>query len=95
VIDTLKIAKRLEQAQLSSEQAEAIAESIAEVTSAEFATRADLKELELQLVKSIDDVKDQLTNRINVILWAVCGFTGITWILQIFGAAIRHFFGQP
>jgi hypothetical protein len=59
-----------------------------------LATPADLKELELRLIKSINDVKDLLTSRVNVILWAVCGFTGITWILQIFGTAIRHFFGQ-
>jgi hypothetical protein len=37
-----------------------------------------------------------LTSKTNsqAILSALCGLTCIAWVLQIFGAAIRHFFGN-
>ncbi len=102
MIDTLKISRELEAASLTKVQAEAIAEALAGVTASDLASKADLKDLELRLTKEISavrqeisTVRDQLSGRINVILWAVCGLSGITWILQIFGMAIRHAFGQP
>jgi hypothetical protein len=95
MIDTLKISKELEAATLSKAQAEAIATALAEVTSAELASKNDISQLELRLTKEIGAVRDQLAGRINVILWAILGVAAITWVLQIFGTAIRHFFGQP
>jgi hypothetical protein len=105
VIDTLKISKQLEAAALTKAQAEAIAEALADVTTAGLATKsdvielrsilkADIKDLELRLSAKIIDLKDQLTGRIYMILWGVIGAGAITWILQIFGTAIRNAFGQ-
>lgn len=101
MIDTLKISKALETATVPKIQADAIAEALAEVTTSDLASksdisnlRTDLKDLELRLSKDISAVRDQLTGRINVILWAVGGVGALTWILQIFGTAIRHLFGQ-
>jgi hypothetical protein len=42
MIDTLKIARRLEEAELSKVQAEAIASSLAELTAADLATKEDI-----------------------------------------------------
>jgi len=93
MIDTLKIAKRLEAANLGATQAEAIAESIAEVTSSDLATKADLKDLELRLVEKINAVRDRIDAVRDRILWAVVGIGIITWLLQVFGNSIRHLLG--
>jgi hypothetical protein len=100
LINTLKISKALETATVPKIQADAIAEALAEVTASDLASksdisdlRTDLKDLELRLSKDVSTVRDQLTGRINVILWAVCGVGVLTWILQIFGTEIRHAFG--
>jgi hypothetical protein len=99
VTDTLKISKQLEAANLTKVQADAIAEALAEVTTAELATKNDLSQLELRvtkelsgLSKEIGSVRDSLTGRINVILWAIGGVGIIAWVLQVFGTAIRHVF---
>ena len=86
MIDTLKISKNLEAALMPKAQADAIAESIAEVATADLATKADLKDLELRLSEKINTVRD----RIGTILWAVVGVGILTWLLQIFGTNIRH-----
>jgi hypothetical protein len=84
MIDTLKIAKRLQEAKFSTEQAEAIAQSIAEITGAELATKADLKDLELRL-----------GDNINHVFLGLLGAAAVTWILQIFGTSLKHFFNLP
>ena len=49
MIDTLKIARRLEDALLSKAQAEAIAESIADIQNSDLATKADLSALRAEI----------------------------------------------
>ena len=93
MIDTLKIAKRLEAANLNATQAEAIAESIAEVTTAELATKADLANLELRLTEKINTVRDRIDSVRDRILWVVVGIWILTWLLQIFGNNLKHVFG--
>ena len=106
LIDTLKLAKQLEAAHLSTEQAEAIATAIAEVASGELATKADLQSLESRLSDKIVGVRidvidrlESVTERINAVrdrvTWAVVGIGGLTWLLQLFGANLKHFFGLP
>ena len=92
MIDTLKIAKRLEAANLNATQAEAIAESIAEVTTAELATKADLANLELRLTDKINAVRDRIDSVRDRILWVVVGIGILTWLLQIFGNNLKHVF---
>lgn len=92
MIDTLKIAKRLEAANLNATQAEAIAESIAEVTTAELATKADLANLELRLTEKINTVRDRIDSVRDRILWVVVGIGILTWLLQIFGNNLKHVF---
>jgi hypothetical protein len=105
-IDTLKLAKQLEAAHLSKEQAEAIATAIAEVASGELATKADLQSLESRLSDRIIGVRvdlidrlESVTDRINAVrdrvTWAIVGVSGLTWLLQLFGTNLKHFFGLP
>ena len=93
MLDTLKLAKQLEAAHLSTEQAEAIATAIAEVASGELATKADLKDLEMRLSDKINDVRTDLSLRIDHTLKVILGVGGLTWVLQIFGTNLKHFFG--
>jgi hypothetical protein len=81
MLDTLKIAKRLQKAKFSTEQAEAIAESIAQIAETELATKADLKDLKLRL-----------GDKINRAFLGLLGAAAVTWILQIFGTSLKHFF---
>jgi hypothetical protein len=90
MIDTLKISKDLENATLTKAQADGIAEAIMQVTSSDLVSKADLKDLELRLIKEMGGLRD----RVNTILWAILGVGVVTWILQFFGASIRHLFGQ-
>src|SRR6266403_1769869 len=99
MLDTLKIAKRLQEAKLSAEQAEAIAESIAEVVSADLATKADLKDLEMCLSDKIIGIRTDLMDRMDLwaeriyrIFLALLGMGVLTWVLQIFGTNLKHFF---
>ena len=107
MLDTLKIAKQLEAANLSKEQAEAIATAIAEVALGELATKADLQGIEARLqslearlgdkltgvrIDVIDRI-DAVTERIYRVTWAIAGVGGLTWLLQLFGANLKHFFG--
>ena len=104
MFDTLKIAKRLEAANLSAEQAEAIATSIAEVASSELVTKADLQEVETRLNDKIIGVRidlidriESVTDRINAVRdrvsWTVIGVGILTWLLQLFDTNLKHFFG--
>src|SRR5258705_7778082 len=97
MIDTLKIAKRLEAAHLSVEQAEAIATSIAEVASGELATKADLQGLEARLSDKIVGVRVDLIDRIEIvneilnsacdrITWVIIGVSGLNLVAPI----VRH-----
>ena len=99
MIDTLKLAKQLEAAHLSVEQAEAIATAIAEVASGELATKADLQSLETRLHIDMIDRFETVNERINSVrdrlTWAVIGVGGLTWLLQLFGTNLKHFFGLP
>jgi hypothetical protein len=71
MIDTLKISKNLEAAHLSKEQADAIAESIAEVTTSDLATKGDLSALQAEFHKSL--------GRLTTVLW----ITQLTTIMVI------------
>jgi hypothetical protein len=104
IVDTLKIAKQLEAAHLSVEQAEAIATAIAEVASGELATKADLQSLESRLSDKIVGVRidvidrlESVTDRINAVrdrvTLAIVGVSGLTWLLQLFGTNLKHFLG--
>jgi hypothetical protein len=107
MIDTLKISKQLEAASLPKAQADAIAEALADVTTAELATKVDLANLELRLNEKINslrdligDVRDQIGNirdRVNTILLGILGVGAVTWIFgSAIGTAIRKAFGgQP
>jgi hypothetical protein len=104
MLDTLKIAKRLEAANLPAEQAEAIVSALAEVASSEFATKADLQGLETRLSDKIIGVRidvidriESVTDRIDTVrdrvTWVIVGVSGLTWLLQLFGTNLKHFFG--
>lgn len=102
MLDTLKIAKQLEAAHLSVEQAEAIATAIAEVASGELATKADLKDLEMRLSDKIVGVRTDLMDRMDLwaeriyrIILALLGMGVLTWLLQLFGTNLKHFLGLP
>jgi hypothetical protein len=87
MLDTLKIAKRLEAANLSTAQAEAIAEAIAQVTDAELAAKADLKETELRLSEKI--IQSERATR-NLIIIAYGGILG-TYGLIVASVFVNHF----
>lgn len=80
MIDTLKISKNLEAATLTKPQAEAIAEAIAEVTSADLATKVDIKDLELRLQDRLLDIQ----NRMHQLIFG-------TYALIVVGVFINHF----
>ena len=84
MIDTLKISKQLEAATFSKVQSEAIAEAIAEVTSVNLVTKADLelglKELELRLSEKI--ITSERATR--TLIFAACG-------LIVAGVFVNHF----
>jgi hypothetical protein len=80
-IDTLKLAQELkEKAHLTDEQAEGFASAIAETLHDDLATKAELREVELQLNAKIESAKSE------IIKWMVAtiGFQ----VLIIFGALI-------
>ena len=80
MIDTLQITKRLEAANLSPAQAEAIAESIAQVAGTELATKTDLANLELPLTDKINNASD----RLNTMMFGAYG-------LIVLGIFVNHF----
>jgi hypothetical protein len=57
VIDTLKITRRLEAASLPTAQAEAIAQAIAEVTSMDLATKADIADVRTAIAELKADLQ--------------------------------------
>ena len=61
MIDTLKIARRLEAANLPKSQAEAIAESIADIQNSDLATKADLSALRAEIHEGI--------GKLTITLW--------------------------
>jgi hypothetical protein len=103
MVDTLKLAKQLEAAHLPAEQAEAIATAIAEVASGELVTKADLQSqlqgLESRLRTDMIDRFETVNERIDAfrdrVTWAIVGVSGLTWLLQLFGTNLKHFFGLP
>jgi Protein of unknown function (DUF1640) len=59
--DTLKVARKLEQAGFSAQQAEAVAESLKDaLTTSEVATKADLREIAAELRAEIAEVRSEL-----------------------------------
>ena len=50
-IDTLKFARRLKEAGFDDKQAEALVEGLGEIDATNLATKSDLKDLELRLMK--------------------------------------------
>ncbi len=84
-IDTLATMRKLEKAGFKTEQAEAVAEVMAN-QSGELATKADLETLEKSLRKDVADVEKSLKGDITWLRW-ICGiilvFVGaLTW--QVF-----------
>jgi hypothetical protein len=68
MIDTLKIAKQLESAHLSAEQAEAIATAIALVATDDLATKADLQGIEARMQSLETRLSDRIVGvRIDLI----------------------------
>ncbi len=59
-IDTLKLAKRLREADFTEVQAEALAEAVAEATVENVATKLDIAELRGELKRDIADLRDEL-----------------------------------
>lgn len=57
MIDTLKITRRLEAASLPTAQAEAIAQAIAEVTSMDLATKADIADVRTAIAELKADLQ--------------------------------------
>lgn len=84
MLDTLKITKRLIQAKMDPTHAEAIAESIAEVTSTDLATKADLANLKTELNDKINELNDKINSKATQILWVVVGVGALNWITQFF-----------
>lgn len=80
-IDTLSFVKKLKAVNFSDEQAEALAQSVAELLQKELATsrdpkepetalRRDLKELETRLERDLKDLEIRLTLRLGGIMAA-------------------------
>ena len=79
--DTLRLARNLrDKAQFSAEQAEGVADALAEAMQADLATKADLRESELRLEAKIEAIKTDL------IKWVV-GMIGFQTIVLL-GAAL-------
>ena len=55
--DTLAYAKKLKKAGVPEEQAEVQAEALAEIVEERLSTKRDLKELEVELKRSIEEVR--------------------------------------
>lgn len=61
-IDTLKLAKRLRQADFTQLQAEALAEALGEATVEGVATKLDIAELRAELKQDIAELKQDITS---------------------------------
>ncbi len=68
--DTLQYAKRLKAVGFTEEQAEVQAEVLAEIIESEFATKRDLKELEVQLKLAIHQAKAETIRWVTGLLLA-------------------------
>lgn len=64
-IDTLKLAKRLRQADFTQLQAEALAEAVGEATVEGVATKLDIAELRAELKQDIADLRAELKQDIG------------------------------
>jgi hypothetical protein len=73
LFDTLAYAKKLIAAGFTKKQAEAQAESIAEVINDHLATKKDIEELRVATKRDIDEVKTEIKNVKNEILIKVGG----------------------
>jgi hypothetical protein len=96
--DTLKLARKLRDgAQMSQEQAEGVAEALAEAMSgAELATKGDLREFELKMDGRFDALNERIERRAvesdvkiqavrnDLLRWLLV--IGVTTILTILGA---------
>jgi hypothetical protein len=83
-MDTLKLSKRLQQAAMPKDQAEALADGLAEAVKEDMITKQDLQivksdlelrtsELELRLVKMITESKNQILLAIGLLILAQIG----------------------
>ncbi len=88
IVDTLVFARRLHDAGVPREQAEAHAAVMAEMVLSEVATKADLALLRddidrklVEIRKDLDRVRDQLTIRLGAIL--VVGLTALATLQKI------------
>jgi hypothetical protein len=99
MIDTQQIAERLKAANEANRLPEAIAsEILAAQSQGELVIVPVLKATIAEVRLEISAMRDQLTKEIHNIssriLWPVGTLALITWLLQIFGTAVRHLFGQ-
>ena len=88
--DTIGFAKRLKAVNFSPEQAETLAEAVAEIVEENLATKGDianlqryLKELELRLTHELLKLKHALTLRLGAML--VAGLGGVAAIVRFLG----------
>ena len=79
MIDTLKITRRLEAASLPTAQAEAIAQAIAEVSSMDLATKADIADVRTAIAELKADLQ----------LW-VFGVVVLSTIAQVLVIKLWH-----
>ena len=75
--DTLKLARRLEQAGFSRDQARRAAEALADTFSGELATKGDLTELRTELRADISRLGSDLRTEISNLRW-----TTAQWIVS-------------
>lgn len=81
-LDTLKYTKKLISAGLPQQQDEVQAEAIAEITVDQLATKYDLKELEVNLTKKVDESRNELMTKLGrLIITSISIATAILGIL--------------
>lgn len=77
MIDTLKLSNRLQEASMPKDQADAIAEGIAEGITGDYVTKQDLEiavnRLELRLSKLVNDARNQTLLAIGLLVLAQIG----------------------
>lgn len=76
VFDTLKLAKRLEGAGFTRDQANGAAEALADTFSAEIATKADLAKLGSELRTEMAAMKNELRDEIAGVKGEIVGVKG-------------------
>ena len=47
----------------------------------------------IDVIDRIESVTDRINAVRDRVTWAIVGVSGLTWILQLFGTNLKHFFG--